>query len=70
MQIDNQIASRRWRSRSADSNHIPGGTHELELCHFSAVGIIDKFSHSQLRRSSEVAPSANEKRAFKKSSIK
>ena len=26
MQIDNQIASRRWRSRRANSNHIPGGT--------------------------------------------
>jgi transposase len=26
MQIVNQIASCRWRSRSANSNHIPGGT--------------------------------------------
>ena len=26
MQIDNQIASHSWRSRSANSNHIPGGT--------------------------------------------
>jgi Family of unknown function (DUF6481) len=26
MQIDNQIASRDWRSRGANSNHIPGGT--------------------------------------------
>ena len=26
MQIDNQIASRCWRSRGANSNHIPGGT--------------------------------------------
>src|SRR3984893_14935500 len=26
MQIENQIASRRWRSGRANSNHIPGGT--------------------------------------------
>jgi hypothetical protein len=26
MQIDNQIASHRWRLRHANSNHIPDGT--------------------------------------------
>jgi hypothetical protein len=26
MQIDNQIASHRWRSRHANSNHFPDGT--------------------------------------------
>jgi|SRR3954471_3190443 hypothetical protein len=33
MQIDNQIASHDWRSRRANSNHIPDGTHILIQCH-------------------------------------
>src|ERR1700730_17668386 len=31
MQIENQIASRRWRSGRANSNHIPGGTWPLTV---------------------------------------
>ena len=30
MQIDNQIASHRWRLRHANSNHIPDGTADLQ----------------------------------------
>jgi hypothetical protein len=33
MQLDNQIASRDWRLRSANSNHIPGATPISRLHH-------------------------------------
>ena len=48
MQIDNQIASHRWRLRRANSNHIPDGTpssgpgHNLVYGHSGGVTSLDK----------------------------
>src|SRR3974390_2528577 len=60
MQINNQIASRRWRSRSANSNHITGGTARTAAPQRKSPGLVQSgdrgFSLSlyhRARRSTE-----------------
>jgi hypothetical protein len=44
MQLDNQIASRDWRLRSANSNHIPGATGVPTHLHMQIAELKDSVS--------------------------
>ena len=50
MQIDNQIASHRWRLRRANSNHIPDGTAEAPgLCLPSIRSRVHEYAMRRIR---------------------